>query len=600
MKLFCLSNKDKYWDLNLNEVNEVVPTSPKAALWLSQTKKNVKLPVDYLAKFEREDIYLKAISLSNQWVQSFKGDVVIEGIDLIACIRLQMLAFFQDVILSQIAIPRIIETYRPSSLVMSREPSGTSFSAAAFDGTAEIFEAMILWEAQKRKIKIELLASNEKEAKQEQPKQSKQPPPQEFTGKMNFEQAQKKQKIVAGLGSSYDLLILWPYLRTISDNINGSAMLLSEELEINQNTFRAGLSFDDNINYLFAGELPFAREQVPSPDFLYSKWENVVKKSSSELDFFNNPYLKFQVELCLNVLIPDTAKAVMRATEFFKQTNTACYIDDYCAGHRNRAWVEAAKKAKIITVSVPHGAVNLLEFYHYNADWALASGRLVRENLIKARSENSERVVICGELKEHSTMNSPSSSQIGLATKKKVLLLTGGFLQQAWTDFDLVKFEKTWTELLKIIVQHSEIEFVIKTHPSSRDLGDYYQTMVKRSSLLNLSLVQDKKLDDLLLDVSVAVLLGKPGTAGIFCIKKNIPLIFLDTMLCREVIGYQIWSKENGIPRIQEADIFQNALSELLSSEEKRKEVIDRNQRFLESYNSERDVAEFLKKTRLI
>jgi hypothetical protein len=203
-------------------------------------------------------------------------------------------------------------------------------------------------------------------------------------------------------------------------------------------------------------------------------------------------------------------------------------------------------------------------------------------------------------LKENSTMNSPSSSQIGLATKKKVLLLTGGFLQQAWTDFDLVKFEKTWTELLKIIVQHSEIEFVIKTHPSSRDLGDYYQTMVKRSSLLNLSLVQDKKLDDLLLDVSVAVLLGKPGTAGIFCIKKNIPLIFLDTMLCREVIGYQIWSKENGIPRIQEADIFQNALSELLSSEEKRKEVIDRNQRFLESYNSERDVAEFLKKTRLI
>ena len=168
--------------------------------------------------------------------------------------------------------------------------------------------------------------------------------------------------------------------------------------------------------------------------------------------------------------------------------------------------------------------------------------------------------------------------------RQAVVLMSGGFLHQAWTDMDLPGFLNTWEQIARIARERPAMEFVVKPHPSVRDLGDWYRRFFARQGLANVRIVDRQRLEDLLPAAFFAVLVGKPGTAGLVATLANVPFVYLDTMLCREVPGYQIWCEVNGVSVIKDFDNLGRLIDRMFTSREDREALVEQNSQFSQLY----------------
>ena len=164
--------------------------------------------------------------------------------------------------------------------------------------------------------------------------------------------------------------------------------------------------------------------------------------------------------------------------------------------------------------------------------------------------------------------------------KDTVLLMTGGFLHQGWTDMDLEGFLGTWQEVASIARARPETRFIIKPHPSVRDLGSWYRRFGDTANVPNLTVVDDQKLESLLPSAFLAVLIGKPGTAGLVSALAGVPFVYCDSMLCRDVPGYRIWRDENGVPRLATAKDLAPLLDRVRLDPDERHALLEQNRRF--------------------
>ena len=127
--------------------------------------------------------------------------------------------------------------------------------------------------------------------------------------------------------------------------------------------------------------------------------------------------------------------------------------------------------------------------------------------------------------------------------EKSVMLITGGVLHQIWTEFSMDKFEREWQNIFFEMKKRSQFHFIIKPRPGERDFGWWYKDILERSALDNVVLTEDKRVEDLLDKIWLSVLVGKPGTAGYVSLLKSVPVLFLDGLLGRDVIGYRKWKE---------------------------------------------------------
>ncbi|MBM4305795.1 MAG: hypothetical protein FJ123_03565, partial [Deltaproteobacteria bacterium] len=100
------------------------PLMPKAALSLLDLGiPDVRLPITFLSKPERQAIHAQAIELSKSWYRPLGGKLEYEGIDLFDCCRLQVIGFFQDILAAEQIIPRLIAEYKPKNALFLKNPS---------------------------------------------------------------------------------------------------------------------------------------------------------------------------------------------------------------------------------------------------------------------------------------------------------------------------------------------------------------------------------------------------------------------------------------------------------------------------------------------
>jgi len=391
------------------------------------------------------------------------------------------------------------------------------------------------------------------------------------------------QPLLVGFGSGYDLLVIWPYLRAMALETGGFPVVLNGESSFDASALRSGLVVDKDFRYVFTGDIPLAAPNGSDHSAARRRCLAALRTGSVLPKVLQNPLLSFQFEFLWDRLIPMALDAARRAVNFFARYRTAVYLDDYCAGPANRAWTETGNLAGIPTVTVPHGAVNLLEFYDFNSRWAFAWGELGRKSWGLGYPERRDHIIVSG----NPTLE--SIRPIDVATveslRNTVLLLTGGFLHQVWTDMDLRGFVSTWEGIARIARQRPSIRFIVKPHPSFRDLGDWYRNLICKESLPNVEVVDNQKLEDLLSSVFLGVLVGKPGTAGLVTALAGVPFVYLDTMLCRDVIGYSIWCNDNGVQRLTSSTQLAEIIDRAYSSQEERNELLEQNHRFLESYS---------------
>ncbi|MCP4135904.1 MAG: hypothetical protein GY754_33355 [bacterium] len=587
----------------------IIPIMPKAAVALRELPvQGIKLPIEYLDIQERNSIYQEAIDLSRSWGDSFKDRMIYKEIDLLDCTGILMLSFFQDVIAAEKIIPRIIEQYKPKTAVFLNEPAIPSIGHQAHDGTSDIGISVFQWRLKQAGVEIIIHKENQEEGRiikkilparaqrilkkvkhkisnnlnKQANSQTNSPvitQNQMSPGRISLPDISKEKPVVIGHGSGYDLLVIWPYIKAIAKEVEGVPVLLNILPDLDSSTKRSGLSIDEDLRYIYTNDIPYP----PEDDFDISTIRNEVLNGLHEGTLLphvlRNPLLQYQFDIFLGFL-ESTKNAVFQAYQFMEEYPVALYLDDYSADPVNRAWTAVANNLNIPSVTAPHGAVNLLEFHEFNAQFAFAWGELGKENLVLSNPGKEEQVIVAGD----PSMTELSMKSIAAEKRNKVLLITGGFLQQMWTDMDLERFFSAWNNIVEIAKKQSSMEFIIKPHPSVRDFGNWYRSFVDKSSVANIKVIDTVKLEELLPEAFLAVLVGKPGTAGLVSSLYEVPLLYYDTMLCRNVTGYNIWNDGNGIPYVTNSDDLGMLIEAVYSNAEERDKIIEQNRNFSKRY----------------
>lgn len=595
----------------------IVPLMPKAVLYANdKLSKKFKLPIEYLDKKTRESIYADAIQLSKTWYLPIINDVKIENVDVLSCCRLQFLAFFQDVLASNLIASALIDLYKPQEVFFFNQPVTASFDNSMHDGTADIIEAVLQWKFNEQGIFVRILEKNDKSNVNYAPifKATKRIKTTlnkiksiikifahagtnhtEVQAKINNGHVDSQRIILddipidkpllIGLGSGYDLLILWKYLKAFATEIDGYPLLINYSDTLNIHSLRSSLIWDKDAKYLYIGDIPSEASENYYLNNIIDKVKSFLYANSNCPTILKNKKLSFQYQFLIEALIPGVVDSIKKAKYFFSRFKTVILVDDYCAGHNNRAWVEIAKQFQITTLGVPHGAINLTDFNDFVTDYFLTWGDLSKISLQNAFPEKCTQIYAAGD-PLIGNLFVPEICDSNADKRNSVLLLTGGFLHQAWCDMDVSNFINTWDSIIDIARKRPGIEFIIKPHPSFRDLGYWYRQLVLKNDIHNISVIEDKKIEELLPNAFLAVLVGKPGTAGIISAQYGVPFIYLDTMLCRDVIGYKIWIDKNGSPRLIDVKKLADYIDSSYLSEGFSKSLLQLNNEFISKYVS--------------
>lgn len=584
-----------------NKNYKIIPIMPKASLALiRQGESDVQLPIELLSKKEREAIHGQAIDLSKSWYRSLPYQAEYRGIDLLDCCRLQMMGFFQDIIAAEIITVRLVQQYKPKEAVFLKKPSIPSYEHPMHDGRADVFEAVLQYRFQQSGINLSIpnkysagingrtgIAQSfyhyfRRRMSYAKRKLNPQSSPKQDPRRIKLHDIPKNKPLVVGYGSGYDLLVIWPYIKSIAKEINAFPVALNGSPTFDSNTLRSGLVLDEEFRFLFTGDIVLSHDDYQN----FKTCKNSCLNALSDGDFLpqslKNPLLSFQFELLWN-MASGVLDAARRAASFFSDYKVVLYLDDYCAGHIQRVWTQTGNMVEVPTITVPHGAVNLVEFHEFNSKWAFAWGELGRTNWAIANQGKSDHIIVAGDPSMdilHTRFVSDSRDR-----RNKVLFLTAGPLHQVWTDMNLQGFISTWEELSQIAQKRPDIEFIIKPHPSIRDLGDWYRGFVKKKLIANIKVVDDQKLETLLPSAFFAVLVGKPGTAGLVTALAGVPFVYYDSgMLCRDVNGYRIWNDENGVPHLTSSVELARMVDRMYSSLEERNKLLKQNNYFSKRY----------------
>jgi hypothetical protein len=542
--------------------SQAIPIMPKAALAMVDLGyADIKLPIDFLDVPQKEAVYEQAIELSKIWYAPFQSDLFFHDIDLADCCRLQMLAFFQDVIAAEKIWPILLQNFNPEQAVFRSVPSVPSFDQNMHNGMSDIFEAVLQWRLSQNGVQIRILnQSAQPVAAAVKPISPSEAP---CPGRLSIRDLPADKTLITALGDDYDLLFLWPYLKSIAAEIDAYPFLLNALPTLAVYTIRSGLNNAEPLPFLYVNDIPI---EYSLPASLLRVRLNCLQALTQDGFFpviLQNPLLRFQFENFFDVFIPGCIKAVLRAEYLFSIFHLELYMDDYCISHICRAWTQVAQKLKIKSATISHSAMApLTEFNDFNADYALMWGRLSKINFEKTSYEKKDRILIAGNpsVQTLAKPNAPDRSN-----KKSILLITGGFLQQVWTDFSLSRFLNTWQSILNHINQLPHIHFIVKPHPSYRDFGYWYKQQIDTHRLSNVSYTDDKRLEDLLDDICLSVLIGKPGTAPLVSMLRSVPVVYLDCLLNRQVKGYEVWVQNGYVPYFDSVEDLFALIAEITS-----------------------------------
>jgi hypothetical protein len=107
--------------------------------------------------------------------------------------------------------------------------------------------------------------------------------------------------------------------------------------------------------------------------------------------------------------------------------------------------------------------------------------------------------------------------------------------------------------------------------------------------------VDNQRLEDMIGSAFLAALVGKPGTAGAVAGSFGVLFVFYDTTLCREVLGYQIWLYENGVPLLRSTSELTDIIDTVYVKPDIKATFLEKNRHFLMLYSVPFEASEVCK-----
>lgn len=518
---------------------KMIPVMPQIALKMRERGcDNIKLPVDFLEEATRNDIYYEAMALSKAWQHALIEDIFFHDIDLGECCRLEMIAFFQDIITAQKACQKILDRFPASRAIFFKHPKIASFDQNMYNGEADIFEAVAQWSFKEAGLDVMVTETNVPHNYQSNRKIDLEE--MADPARVPYESVPKNTPLIIAMGGDHDLLMMWPYLKIIADKLQLTPFLINKNNNLSKIIIRSAFNFDGKETFVFANDIPI---DISLPEVIGRAKNNffrLINEGHILPPVLQNPLLSFQFEKLFETFFASTVKTIKRAETFFRDHKTSFLMDGFCSGHVNRAWALVARKMGVKTLFVPDGVgANLVEFFDFQSDVALAWGELAQHNIGLGALEKKDRIFVVGNPgMEKLRKKEPSPEK-----DKSILLITGGVLHQVWTEFSLEKFENVWGRIFLETIKRPHIHFVIKPRPGDRDFGWWFKKSVADMGLTNVEVIDDKKIEDILDNMCLSVLVGKPGTAAYVSLLRSVPVLYLDGVLGRDVIGYRKWKE---------------------------------------------------------
>jgi hypothetical protein len=531
-------------DPALLQTCRVMAVAPMAALEMATQGLPVTLASECLEPGEIAAVDDQAYELSLNWSAHLGDRLIFDDIDLGALTALDHLMFFKQAIGADLLCSRFMES-PPDELIFFKPLGRACAEGAAFKDDHDVFEATLLWHAEQAGIRVRLLNWPERQARPEPaPRRTERHPFRVLAGE--FERG--SLPLVVAFGGDIDLLRYQPSLDTLDDSGRYRTLALSLESYLEAATTRSGLSALDR-------QYMSIQDFAPEPDIgLLAAWNCRLDKARRLEEKYRrqgaarilaNTYLAFHFDFLWDVHFRTALKSLRMFQRFFHRFEPTLVLCDEGSYYLYRLFLWVAKGMGIPTASLPHGnMINYPHYLHFEADRLFCSGRAMLVAAADKANCDPTRVEIIGDL---SMVRALARPPIPDGTRRKtVFFVDQRYVNYTLCQMDLEAYLRAWQDIVDYAAARPDVDLLIKPHPSY-GYRDKQVAEVAALGLSNLRIVENKKIEDVLAQSDVALMLGRISNAGLTTIELGVPILFYDGISRVPSYGDFLWRPENGV-----------------------------------------------------
>jgi len=518
---------------------------------------------------EREDFELilkNMIEIRDSWCRDLETPLVYNNISLSELVRLDQTAFFMQALEAHLVVNRIFEQRKFNKIVLFGDSSTACTSVNKLRDSNSVPCAVLLWEAKKRNMDvsyIKLKSHKCKERRQEINNIDEIDPHRVFVE--NCWKNDNSKKLIAA-GSTYDLLIMSPYVNDWNKRPGHEGLLLNSGTVLSNDTKRSGLAILDDVKFISFQDFK-ADRQNPSHQKvrehvldMKQKWL-ISRRNINEDDPLSNPYLNFQWESIWNLLLilPEYIDRIAMSIGHIKPD---VVMTDDLVSAGTRAFAEVAKNKGIVTVDCPHGCMveMFLEYYEPHGDLFLAWGELHRKLLAERFPDSKSRIAVVGSpinekiIKEKKSRSETAAiyQRLGISPEKKTICVitvnVNGFMNPVF----IRQYFSGWKEIIQLSLR-KDIQVVIRPHPST-DHTEYYKQLAEEYD--DIVLCQELTLDEILPIIDLGIMFYYEGNPLLLFMHAEVPVILVLNKYSKIRVSFPVFKEEGDIIMLAERYLY--------------------------------------------
>lgn len=548
-------------DPSLLDSSRVVAVSPLAAIALASSGRPVTLAAELLDPQAVAAVDDRAFELSQSWFNHLGEALVFEGVNLADLLALDHLMFLKQALGADLICSELLAG-RPGEVVLFAPRGRACADGAAFKDEHDVFEATLLWRAGLAGVPVRLLPSPAPAAAPAAP--ARKAPARRHPLRIGAEEFRPDGRPLAlAFAGGVDVLRHQPYLDSLDASGRWQTLALSVETYLEGMTTRSGLG---GLERPYLSMQDFAPEPDPAAQAAWNSRLDEARRadrahrSRGAGQVLDNPGLDFQWDLLWDGHFRTALAWLRRFGRLFDSIRPDLALADEGAYFLYRLFLWAAQARGIATASVPHGnMINYPHYLHFAAQRLFCSGQAMREAAVAKAGRHPGRIELVGD----PTMVQALRHTPVAHPRKTVFFADQRYVNYTLCQMDLHAYLRAWVDLADYARSRPDVDVLIKPHPSY-GYRDWQVAEATRHGLPNLRIVEDRKVEELLAESDVALMLGRISNAGLTTIQMGVPLLFYDGISRVPSYGDYLWTPDNGILTVHDRAGLYAALDRLL------------------------------------
>lgn len=283
---------------------------------------------------------------------------------------------------------------------------------------------------------------------------------------------------------------------------------------------------------------------------------------------------------------PDAIRHVDHLWALFQSARPAAVIVAGVERYRDRATVKVARAFGLPTIAIPHGLVEDIDCFDYDTDAFLAWGGVSKDMLVRHFGKRPETIKILGPLHLLQPIRGTGARRDAAFRQPKrhgrrVLVITSLMAPVCYDVADPGAVFHSWREIIAFFDGRPDAELIIKPCPGGFDQVEWYADLASRARHGNIRLVSNARIEDLVDQVDVAVVLFDVTTAQFVTQALGLPTLFVRSgwrLVPDRVVAAGL---PDGFESVDRPHDVRQALSRLVDEDTYRQRCLEHGERAL-------------------